>query len=66
VDNLYLYQNYGIYTMLNHSFLDDMVSINNSWVVNTEYSNSDTRALLLKGLLTWLQNIKILRAITIF
>jgi hypothetical protein len=48
VDNLYLYQNYGIYTMLNHSFLDDMVSINNSWVVNTEYSNSDTRALLLK------------------
>jgi hypothetical protein len=25
-----------------------MVTINNSWVVNTEYSNSDTRALLLK------------------
>jgi hypothetical protein len=44
----YIYQNYGIYTMLNHSFGRYGLTINNSWVVNTEYSNSDTRALLLK------------------
>jgi hypothetical protein len=56
VDNLYLSE-LGIYTMLNHSF--NVLFINNSWVVNTEYSNSDTRALLLKEATTWLQNIKI-------
>jgi hypothetical protein len=55
VDNLYLSELW-IYTMLNHSF---NVSPSITAGLNTEYSNSDTRALLLKEVTTWLQNIKI-------
>lgn len=44
----YIYENYGIYTMLNHSFGRYGLTIKNSWVVNTEYSDPNTRALLLK------------------
>jgi len=43
----YIFENYGIYTMLNHSFGRYGLTINGSWVVNTEYSNADTQQLLL-------------------
>jgi hypothetical protein len=34
-----IYENYGIYTMLNHTFGRYGLTINGVWVLNTEYSN---------------------------
>jgi hypothetical protein len=44
----YIYANYGIYTMLNHSFGRYGLTINGTWKPNTEYSDPDVHALLLK------------------
>lgn len=44
----YIYTNYGIYTMLNHSFGRYGLTLNGTWVANTEYSDATTRQLLLK------------------
>ena len=44
----YVYTNYGIYTMLNHSFGRYGLTLDGVWTPNTEYSNPKTRALLLK------------------
>lgn len=44
----YVYTNYGIYTMLNHSFGRYGLTIDGTWVPNTEYSNPKTKELLLK------------------
>lgn len=44
----YVHTNYGIYTMLNHSFGRYGLSLNGVWTPNTEYSNTTTRELLLK------------------
>ena len=43
----YIYTNYGIYTMLNHSFGRYGLTINGTWLPNTEYSDANTRELLL-------------------
>jgi hypothetical protein len=42
----YIYENYGIYTMLNHTFGRYGLTINGVWVLNTEYSNPSTQQLL--------------------
>lgn len=44
----YIYENYGIYTMLNHSFGRYGLTIDGAWVGNTEYADPKTRELLLK------------------
>lgn len=44
----YIYQKYGIYTMLNHSFGRYGLTLKGSWVPNTEYSDPTTREFLLK------------------
>lgn len=44
----YIYENYGIYTMLNHSFGRYGLSIKGRWEANTDYSNPAVRELLLK------------------
>ena len=44
----YVYKNYGIYTMLNHSFGRYGLTLNGTWVANTEYSDESTRDLLLQ------------------
>lgn len=44
----YIYENYGIYTMLNHSFGRYGLTINGTWVANTEYGNLATQKLLLE------------------
>ena len=44
----YIYTNYGIYTMVNHTFGRYGLTINGTWVVNTEYSDPSTRNLLLQ------------------
>lgn len=43
----YIYDNYGIYTMLNHSFGRYGLTIDGSWVANTEYSDRKTKDLLI-------------------
>ena len=43
----YIYQKYGIYTMLNHSFGRYGLTIDSAWVAVTNYSNPKTQNLLL-------------------
>jgi len=44
----YIYENYGIYTMINHSFGRYGLTLNGNWVANTEYDNPLVKELLLK------------------
>ena len=44
----YIYENYGIYTMLNHSFGRYGVAINGNWEPETDYRNADAQQSLLK------------------
>jgi hypothetical protein len=43
----YIYENYGIYTMLNHSFGRYGLTIDGSWVAVTHYDDAATQDLLL-------------------
>jgi hypothetical protein len=43
----YIYKTYGIYTMLNHSFGRYGVTVDDTWMANTEYGDARVRALLL-------------------
>lgn len=44
----YIYDKYGIYTMLNHSFGRYGLTVKGKWEANTDYSNTAVRELLLK------------------
>ncbi|QJP34583.1 glycosidase [Nonlabens sp. Ci31] len=44
----YIYENYGIYTMINHSFGRYGLTLDGSYVSNTEYADPRARAFLLK------------------
>lgn len=44
----YIYENYGIYTMLNHTFGRYGLTIKSKWEPNTDYSSPAVRELLLK------------------
>jgi hypothetical protein len=44
----YIYDNHGIYTMLNHSFGRYGLTIDGAWIANTEYSDQRVIDLLLK------------------
>lgn len=44
----YIYEKYGIWTMVNHSFGRYGLTLNGKWVPNTEYSDPATRDLLFK------------------
>ncbi|MEL7004727.1 MAG: glycoside hydrolase family 2 TIM barrel-domain containing protein, partial [Bacteroidota bacterium] len=43
----YIYEKYGIYTMLNHAFGRYGVTVDGAWMANTEYSDPRVRELLL-------------------
>jgi len=43
----YIYENYGIYTMLNHSFGRYGLTIDGAWVAVTDYRGKSTQDLLL-------------------
>ncbi|MEW4922326.1 glycoside hydrolase family 2 TIM barrel-domain containing protein [Algibacter sp. 2305UL17-15] len=43
----YIYENYGIYTMLNHSFGRYGLTLNGAWVAVTDYRDPATQELLL-------------------
>ncbi|MDT8414272.1 MAG: family 16 glycosylhydrolase [Flavobacteriaceae bacterium] len=44
----HIYKNYGIYTMVNHSFGRYGLSLNGVWKADTHYDDKTTQALLLK------------------
>jgi exo-beta-1,3-glucanase (GH17 family) len=44
----YIFTNYGIYTMLNHSFGRYGLTLKGIWTVPTDYAEANTRELLLK------------------
>jgi len=44
----YIYENFGIYTMLNHSFGRYGLTLKGKWEANTDYSNPLVKDLLLK------------------
>ncbi|MDY3351417.1 glycoside hydrolase family 2 TIM barrel-domain containing protein [Riemerella anatipestifer] len=54
----YIYENYGIYTMLNHSFGRYGLTIDGTWVANTEYGDEKTRTILLEEVKTLAQKYK--------
>ena len=54
----YIYENYGIYTMLNHSFGRYGVSINGIWVPVTDYSNKAAQDQLLSEVTTMAEDYK--------
>lgn len=62
----YIYQNYGIYTMLNHSFGRYGLTINGAWVAVTDYSNTATRELLLSEVTELVETYKDTEGILLF
>lgn len=54
----YIYENYGIYTVLNHSFGRYGLTINGSWYPNTDYADAKTKALLLKEVTSMTEEYK--------
>lgn len=62
----YIYDNYGIYTMLNHSFGRYGLTLNGKWEVNTDYSNPLVRDLLLKEVKQMVEDYKNTRGVLLF
>lgn len=62
----YIYTNYGIYTMLNHSFGRYGLTLNGTWVVNTEYSDATTKKLLLQETKQMVEEYKNTKGLLLF
>lgn len=62
----YIYTNYGIYTMLNHSFGRYGLTIKGNWVAPTDYGNSDTHELLLKEVKQLTEDYKDTKGLLLF
>ncbi len=62
----YIYDNYGIYTMLNHSFGRYGLTIEGAWVANTDYADPKTKALLLKEVTEMVANYKNTRGLLLY
>ncbi|MEZ4939572.1 MAG: glycoside hydrolase family 2 TIM barrel-domain containing protein [Saprospiraceae bacterium] len=54
----YIYEKYGIYTMLNHSFGRYGLTLESAWVGNTEYADPRVRELLLAEVKAMTQEYK--------
>ena len=54
----YIYENYGIYTMLNHSFGRYGVEVDGTWMANTEYADPRVQKILLDEVLQMTQDYK--------
>jgi exo-beta-1,3-glucanase (GH17 family) len=62
----YIYTNYGIYTMLNHTFGRYGLTIKDKWVANTEYADADTREFILKEVKQLAQDYKDTKGLLLF
>ena len=54
----YIYENYGIYTMLNHSFGRYGLTVNGGWVAVTDYRDPATQELLMSEATTLAEDYK--------
>ena len=54
----YIYENYGIYTLLNHSFGRYGLTIDGVWIEITDYSNSRTQEFLMSEVETLVREYK--------
>ncbi|UJP66334.1 hypothetical protein IPZ59_06890 [Mongoliitalea daihaiensis] len=54
----YIYENYGIYTMLNHSFGRYGVEVDGTWMANTEYADPRVQKILLDEVRKMTQDYK--------
>lgn len=54
----YIYDTYGIYTMLNHSFGRYGLTLDGAWYPNTEYSDPRVRELLLREVTQMVEEFK--------
>ncbi len=54
----YIYENYGIYTMLNHSFGRYGLTIGGAWIPNTDYGDAKTKKLLLSEVKTLVEEYR--------
>jgi hypothetical protein len=62
----YIYEKYGIYTMLNHSFGRYGLTLDGSWVANTEYADPRVRQLLLAETKALAEEFKNTRGLLLF
>jgi len=62
----YIHTNYGIYTMLNHSFGRYGLTLNGAWVANTEYSDAATQKALLKETKEMVEEYKNTKGLLLF
>jgi hypothetical protein len=62
----YIHANYGIYTMLNHSFGRYGLTLDGAWVVNTEYSDAATKKLLLEETKQMVEEYKNTKGLLLF
>ena len=62
----YIYDNFGIYTMLNHSFGRYGVMLNDGWMANTEYSDPRVQELLLGEVTELVEEFKGTRGLLLF
>jgi len=62
----YIYDNYGIYTVLNHSFGRYGLTLGNQWVANTEYSDPRARELLIREVTEMVEEFRGTRGLLIF
>ncbi len=62
----YIYDNFGIYTMLNHSFGRYGVDIDGVWMANTEYSDPRVEELLLREVTEMVQEFQGTRGLLLY
>ena len=62
----YIYTKYGIYTMLNHTFGRYGLTLNGTWVANTEYADAKTRELLLNEVKQFASDYKNTKGLLLF
>jgi hypothetical protein len=62
----YIYDNYGIYTMLNHSFGRYGLSLDGAWHPNTEYDDPRVREILLSEVSQMVQDFKGTRGLLLY
>ncbi len=62
----YIYDNFGIYTMLNHSFGRYGVDLDGYWMANTEYSDPRVQDLLLGEVTELVEEFKGTRGLLLF
>ena len=62
----YIYEKYGIYTMLNHSFGRYGLTLDGIWTPNTDYANQATKEELLKETKEMIQEYKNTQGVLLF